>query len=103
MQATIAKIEAELKRLGVNDTPKNVSGICVYADDDLPRGWVRISDGTGEVFGESEAVLAVLAAVPVTGEVTDDGASVDWEATWEALGEFQDLQPTSDTGGITRE
>lgn len=86
-------IETEIRRLGGHDTSTNCSGICVYQDEYLPLGWVRVSDGTGEVFGLATEIAAVLAAVPVTGEIREDGSDVDCEATWEALGEFSERAP----------
>lgn len=115
----VAKIEAELRRLDAADSPSNSSGICVYADDNLPDGWVRVSDGTGRVYGAADEILAALAAVdydpdatveqesepfvagqdPTTGELYGD-VDVEtvqrdngWELAWEALGEFSNQKP----------
>lgn len=93
-------IEEELSRLKVAASHARPEGLCVYTDADsngrqLPRGWVRISDGTGEAVGPADAIVAVLAAVPETGTVRDDGSNVDWEAAWEALGEFSQHAPKS--------
>ena len=89
-------VESELSRLDVHTTHSRPEGISVYADDDLPAGWVRVSDGTGEAFGLASEIAARLADLPATGEATKDGADCDWEATWELLGEnFADKAPHS--------
>jgi hypothetical protein len=92
MQAKIDKIETEIRRLNCHDTRTNCSGICVYLDDDLPRGWVRVSDGTGEAYGLADEIAAAIAGVPATGEIRDD-AAIDWEACWDALGGFAEHSP----------
>lgn len=56
-------IEAELERLdmiGWNDDP---CGFVVAADEDLPAGWVRISDEAASFYGEGAGILAALAAL----------------------------------------
>lgn len=95
MNESIKKIEAELNRLAVGCTRRRAEGIAVYADDLLPRGWVRVSDGTGTVFGAAQEIAAVLADVPYTGKINEDLSHVDFEATWESLGKFDDSAPTN--------
>lgn len=64
LRSLVNEIVGELGRLDAVDSQSNCYGICVYADDDLPRGWVRLADGSGEeVFGEAAAVLAALREV----------------------------------------
>jgi len=93
METQIEQLKRELARLGVGMTHAQPEGISVYLDPDLPDGWVRVSDGTGEVYGDAGAIAATLSSVPATGEVRDDGSDVDWEAAWEALGEFSARRP----------
>jgi hypothetical protein len=83
-------LEAQLKRLNVNTTHRRPEGIAVYADDNLPRGWVRLSDGTGTVYGDAAEIAAVLEDVDAE-EVTTES----WDAVWDALGEFEDNAPTT--------
>ena len=92
---SVQAVESELRRLDVQTTHSRPEGISVYSEDDLPAGWLRVSDGTGEAFGLASEIAARLAEVPVTGEVTDDGRDLDWEAAWDALGEFADHAPQS--------
>jgi len=73
------RLEIELARLGVSTTHSRPEGISVYADPDLPRGWVRVSDGTGEVFGVVDALAKSLAKISEVDE--------DWQEVWDALGE----------------
>jgi hypothetical protein len=63
MENLIQQIEAELERLDAADSDTNSSGICVYADETLPKGWVRVSDGSATVYDKAEDVLASLKAV----------------------------------------
>ena len=100
MKTTIAAIEAELDRLDASDSETNASGICVSAVDDLPRGWVRLCDGTAEVFGPAEEVLAALreveydrsATVEQEGETETVQRDNGWELAWAALA-FSDKAP----------
>jgi hypothetical protein len=64
-------------------------GISVYADADLPYGWVRLSDGTGEIFGEPESLAVALAAITEVSE--------DWHEVWDALGEVGEEQAPQNT------
>ena len=70
------RLEQELRRLGVATTRNNPGGVSVYFDEHLPAGLVRVSDGTGTVYGDPEAFADSLA------ELEDDAG---FDAVWDAL------------------
>jgi hypothetical protein len=80
-------IEKEIQRLDAGDTPSNCYGIAAYADENLPRGWVRISDGSVSVYGEGQEILSALQ------DVEYDGSQDGWAEAWEALSGFLDSDP----------
>lgn len=85
LNATVEKIEAELSRLGALGDSDSPYDFVVDADDDLPAGWVRVSDETASVWGPATEVLKRL----------EDQEELGWEAAWEALSGLKDTQPTS--------
>jgi len=56
----VAKIETELDRL---DAQNDGQEILCAAHVDLPEGWVRVYDETGDAYGPAEEILAALEAV----------------------------------------
>lgn len=69
-------VERELARLDVNCTHTRPEGIAVYLDPSLPAGWVRLSDGTGTVYGAIPDIAERLSGLH------EDS---DWDAVWDAL------------------
>lgn len=67
------KIRSELRRLGCHDME-------AYADESLPLGYVRVSDGYSRVEGPAVEILSSLESVSDAGDNTQV-----WEATWESL------------------
>lgn len=70
MDATVAAIEAELERLDMDCTDDAPAGVCVTADDTLPRGWVRVYDDCASAYGPADEILAALAAVEYDRDAT---------------------------------
>lgn len=76
------QIELELGRLGLApDIERGTAGAAVFdrTDDrweDLPAGWVRISDGFSVVVGGSKEILDVLRCLP------DD---TEFDDVWDAM------------------
>lgn len=106
LKEIVARIEAEIERLDAEDCETNCYGICCYLDDDLPLGWVRIGDGTGEAaYAPAVDVLAALEAVEYDREATVERLNTDihetetvqrdngWELAWEAIAEVDQPKP----------
>lgn len=86
-EATVEAIRNELVRLDATGTPE---GIGVYADDELPSGWVRLADGYAHVWGEAVEILAALQTAQPDDETDDDGEPSGWHSAWAAIGDFPD-------------
>lgn len=84
LDAAVTRIEAELSRLGALGGSDNPCDFVVGADDELPDGWVRVSDETASVYGPADEVLTRLAGQGELG----------WEAAWEALSGLAGTPPT---------
>lgn len=90
---SIKKLEKELARLRVSTTDRRPEGLSVYADPELPKGWVRVdSNGNCPIFGLAEALAENLR------KVKPEEVSEDWAEVWDALGEVgEDKAPTNST------
>jgi hypothetical protein len=88
----VEAIKAELDRL---DVTSSADGLAVYVDDELPAGWVRVSDGTGTSIGPAIEVLSALSVCSGDEATDQDGYPSEWESVWQALGGL-----ASDTHGI---
>lgn len=88
----VAAIESEIARIGLEACEDNTEGLCVYADDLLPRGWLRISDGHGYVYGPAFDLLYVLRAQEDQGDLQET-----FDATWRALDTFSE-EPNDSRG-----
>lgn len=74
MTEQIQAIEAQLRRIGWLSTEATPCYFAVCAEEDLPRGWVRMYDDTLNVYGAAKDVLAALEAI---GEETEYGEGLD--------------------------
>lgn len=70
-------VREEFARLGCFDDPDEREQPEAYADADLPRGWLRVSDGHASAYARGEHILASLRAKESSG---------DWfEDVWQSL------------------
>lgn len=60
MTEKVNLIEAELRRLGWLGTRAEPCYYVVSAENDLPRGWVRVYDDYTDGYGPADEVLAAL-------------------------------------------
>lgn len=69
-------LEAEIRRLGLHDTPANVNGLAVYLSDGeklYPDGFVRIDgDGGTSTLVDAAATLERLQQATATGDFETD-------------------------------
>jgi hypothetical protein len=83
----------ELQRLGVYEHPEDPE---VYAAADLPKGWLRISDGTGTAIAPGHELLDAVREVE--GDERNDhfGEPSAWESFWDAVAGFGNREPAPD-------
>jgi hypothetical protein len=74
----VAKIEAQLDRLGWLATGVEPCAFDAEATDSLPSGWVKLACDSGSIYGDSERVLEALKSENGKGEFAECFATVDF-------------------------
>lgn len=74
-------VEAQLGRIGWLATDAEPCQMCAYADDDLPQGWVRISDDQGCYgYGDAQEIADALASLPENSEYGEFPKHLLWSS-----------------------